>query len=139
MSRLSLDIARRAAEAALDHATSLGVNVSVVVIDDSGSPKTSSVQDGALLISPGYALKKAYTALVFKAAPDDLPMATGPMDALRVMTADPRLLFVSGGMPLTVDDRVVGAIGVAGGPAAGDRACCEAAVAAVAGPEAGRS
>jgi uncharacterized protein GlcG (DUF336 family) len=130
MTRLTLEEARVALDVALEHARQLGAAVSVVVVDERGEPITTAKQDDALIISPGFAEKKAFTAIALGCDSDASAMAFDAVNAIRIMVSDPRLCFAAGGAPIRRSGWIVGAIGVAGGTAEVDRACCAAGVAA---------
>jgi uncharacterized protein GlcG (DUF336 family) len=131
MTTLDLNLAARAASAALARATALGVAITVVVVDARGETVTMSRQDGALIISPSFAAKKAFAAVVFGSGTHDIVAAQDPLQAIRIMTTDSRLSFAPGGIPFVFGDEVIGAIGVAGGRPDQDLDCCEAGLSAI--------
>jgi uncharacterized protein GlcG (DUF336 family) len=87
--------------------------------------------DGAYRTAPGFATKKAFTALNFGVPSAVMVENIQPEGRQAVIAlADPRLTFIGGGVPIKDGDGVVvGAIGAAGGTAEQDAACCEAALA----------
>ncbi|GAA1844848.1 heme-binding protein [Pseudonocardia ailaonensis] len=131
MTAMTLAIARMVTDAALWCAEQSGVKVAVVVVDGHGDPQMVAVQEGAPLIARDFALKKAYTALVFHSPPDELSGADGFSAVRQAAVADPRLLFMAGGWPLDIGGRTVGAIGVSGGSLSEDRECARAGAEAV--------
>jgi uncharacterized protein GlcG (DUF336 family) len=132
VTKLTLEQARVALDAALHHAQQLGAAVSVVIVDERGERITTAKQDEALIISPGFAEKKAFTAVALGCDTDASALASDAVNAIRIMVSDPRLCFAAGGSPIRRAGRIVGAIGVAGGTTETDRACCVAGVAACA-------
>lgn len=128
---VSTDLARRMIAAAEEHATATGHAFVVAVVDESGVLKAFSRMDGAPLLSVQIAQDKAYTAAGFGISTDgwhdfikdDPPLAAG------APTGIDRLVVFGGGYPITVDDRVVGGIGVSGGHYTQDMEVAQAALA----------
>ena len=89
----------------------------IAVVDDGGALKAFSRMDGARLTSVQLAQDKAYTAVAFgmdtdrwyDVIKDDPPLLIGAPAAVG------RLVIMGGGYPVTIDDQIIGAIGVAGG------------------------
>ena len=116
---LSLEAARAIVEACK------GYHVGVSVIDSAGTPKLYYIPDGTDGSHAYTGFRKAYTALTFKMPTSQVgPLTkTDPSVASKVK-ADTNLLTFAGGMPLTVDDQIIGAIGVSGAePSAKDEEC----------------
>lgn len=86
--------------------------------------------DGAPLVSIQTAMNKAYAAAAIGMPPDDFYAAIesdGP--AVASFATRPGLALIGGGIPIVVDGKVAGAIGIAGAmTAAEDRQIAEAAV-----------
>jgi uncharacterized protein GlcG (DUF336 family) len=125
---LPLDLALQGASAALAQCQSDGYVVTVAVVDRVGLPKVHLRGDGAALYTITSSLRKAYTALSFG-------RTTLAMDALLgddpsgegVSTEDPQFLFLGGGVPITVNEEVIGGIGVTGaGDGTLNEACAQA-------------
>lgn len=132
MPTISLAAAERALRAAVDRATELGVAVVVAVADAAGELKAYARMDGAPLLSVRIAQDKAWTAAAFGLPTDawwGLVKDEPPL--LHGIVKTERLVIFGGGIPLTVDGRVVGGIGVSGGSADQDRAIAEAGAAVV--------
>jgi len=108
----------------------------IVIVDDAGVLKALSRMDGAALLSVQVAQDKAYTAVGFGMPThgwhdfikDDPPLADG------APTGIDRLVIFGGGYPITVDDQVVGAIGVSGGHYSQDQQVAEAGLEALGVP-----
>jgi uncharacterized protein GlcG (DUF336 family) len=106
----------------------------VVVVNRSGVTKVILADDGSGPIAIETARRKAYTSAVtgmptamfaeFAASP---AMAAAPPHLV-----DPQLLAAPGGLPIVVDDEVIGGIGVGGADGATDTALAEAALQRVA-------
>lgn len=129
---ISLAAAERAVRAAVERATALGVAVVVAVTDAAGELKAYARMDGAPLLSVRIAQDKAWTAAAFGLPTDawwGLVKDEPPL--LHGLVKTERLIIFGGGLPLVVDGRVVGGIGVSGASAEQDRAIAEAGAAVV--------
>ena len=115
---LTLDYAESLVDAALAHATELGVPSTVTVLDAGGHIVLAKRQDGAALASIDSSAAKAKTALFFKAPTEALVGAVqpgAPLYTIASASGSP-LVFIAGGVPLTDSaGAVIGAIGAAGG------------------------
>jgi uncharacterized protein GlcG (DUF336 family)/mannose-6-phosphate isomerase-like protein (cupin superfamily) len=113
---LSQDGARLAAESAGAEARARGVAPVVAVVDAAGELVHLWRPDAAQVASVGVATDKARTAALFRRPSKDFEdqAAGGRPSALHLAGAVP----LQGGLPLLVDGRVVGAIGVSGASSA---------------------
>jgi uncharacterized protein GlcG (DUF336 family) len=115
-SSISTEAAHRMIAAAEAKAADMGKAFVIAIVDDGGVLKAYSRMDGAPLLSVQIAQDKAYTAAGFGMPThgwhdfikDDPPLADG------APTGIDRLVVFGGGFPITVDDEVVGGIGVSG-------------------------
>ena len=115
-SSISTEAAHRMIAAAEGKAADMGKAFVIAIVDDGGVLKAYSRMDGAPLLSVQIAQDKAYTAAGFGMPThgwhdfikDDPPLADG------APTGIDRLVVFGGGFPITVDDEVVGGIGVSG-------------------------
>lgn len=117
--RLTYAGALAALEAALERATELGVPVNVSVCDGGGHQLAFARMDDAALLSMDIAVDKAYSVVAFAGLPTaawfDL-VKEEPALREGIVHRD-RLVIFGGGVPLTVDGQLVGAVGVSGGSA----------------------
>jgi uncharacterized protein GlcG (DUF336 family) len=122
-------------DAALAEANSMSVPVTVVVVDESGVTKEMLRMDGAPLVSVQTAINKAYAAAAIGMPPDDFYAAIeSDGAAVAEFGTRPGLALIAGGLPVIVDGRVAGAVGVAGAmTGAEDRRIAEIAIANAAG------
>jgi uncharacterized protein GlcG (DUF336 family) len=127
---LSADQARQMIDAAVAEAKTMSVPVTVAVVDESGVMKELGRMDGAPLVSLQTAINKAYAAAAIGMPPDDFYAAIeSDGAAVASFATRPGLALIAGGIPVLVDGRVAGAIGVAGAmTGADDRRIAEAAV-----------
>lgn len=127
---LSADMAQAAIQAAAKRAGEIGVPMSIAVIDAGRALVAFLRMDKALLGSIEIAQAKAYTARTVDSRTADLMAAVqpgGPFYGLEVSHRQPFVVF-GGGVPVTVNGVVIGAIGVSGGSAEQDVDVAEAAV-----------
>lgn len=130
---VSSALARRLIDAGRAKAGEVGKAFTIAVVDASGVLKALERMDGAPLISIQIAQDKAYTAVGFgipSAAwhdfiKDDPPLAAGAPTGIE------RLVVFGGGIPIKVDEVIVGGIGVSGGHYSEDVVVAEAALAAI--------
>jgi uncharacterized protein GlcG (DUF336 family) len=107
--------ARQIIDDALTQATTMGMFVSVAVVDESGVIKEFKRMDGAALVSVQSALSKAYAAAAIGMPPEEFfDSIESDRAAVIALVVHTRLALVAGGLPLVVNGDVAGAIGVAG-------------------------
>ena len=130
---LHWEAAHAATRAAVDHAKELGIQVNVALVDDSGLPIAFLRMPGAPLHSIGIAEDKAYTAAGFGLSTAQWSNVVGDNAGLHSgLEQRPRLVMFGGGLPVMVDGRCVGGIGVSGGSEEQDEACAQAGLDALA-------
>jgi glc operon protein GlcG len=134
---ISQDQARTIVGAAQTHARSLGISVTVAVLDEGGLVKLVDRMDGAPPLSAQIAEAKAQGAAVWHRDGHVLAEVAearpGFVSAVSQMT---RLPLIAGAGSIVIRDvegNVLGAVGVSGGRPDDDRACCEAGIAALTG------
>lgn len=113
---ISLEGAQAVVTAAIAAATEKGVSVSIAVVDESGNERLVARMDEAPYTGPRVATDKAYTAAGFKRTTKELYdfLKDDPQLTLGLPLAVPRVVVFGGGVPIVVDDAVIGAVGVAG-------------------------
>jgi uncharacterized protein GlcG (DUF336 family) len=123
---VTLDEAKRAAAPALAEATKNGWTVAVAVVDPSGNLVYYEKMDNTQLGSATVAVDKARSAALFKrptkAFQDAMVSGPGGARVLSLHGATP----IEGGIPLLVEGKIVGAIGVSGAASARDAQCAKA-------------
>jgi glc operon protein GlcG len=124
---IGIEHAKKAAAAALLEAQANGWLMVVAVVDPAGLlvffEKMDDAQNGSVMVAQA----KARSAALFKRptkALQDTVAAGG--DGLRVLALE-GAVPVEGGLPLLIDGKIVGAIGVSGGTSAQDGQCAHAA------------
>jgi glc operon protein GlcG len=99
--------------------------VAIWVLDDSGTPAAFARMEGAPVLAVETAQEKAKTALRIGHPSGDIGAG---IDQGQVQLLGLHLLAMKGGLPLLVDGRVAGAIGVGGAESAQDEECARAGV-----------
>jgi len=133
MIELTLDMAERAAKAALAKAKSLGTVMTASVVDESGRTVIVMRGDGAPFLSTETSKAKAMAAANFKKSTKELGEMA--MKGSSFWSAVPAVLKGEvlpsiGAVPITKGGKIIGAIGCGGGTGDQDHEC------AVAGAEA---
>lgn len=123
---ISLENAKKAAAPALAEAAKNHWNMAVAIVDPSGNLIYYEKMDNTQLGSANVAIDKARSAALYKrptkALQDALAAGGEGWRILRVQGAVP----VEGGIPLVMDGKIVGAIGVSGATSAQDAQCAKA-------------
>jgi glc operon protein GlcG len=130
--QISADVARKLVDACVDYAKSTNAPVSVFVLSPDGEIVDAHRMDGQNSINTDTALLKAKTALYLRDSTHAAANRFRTLDA-RVIREDLHMYLVSGGLPIVVDDQMIGAIGVGGGNA--DEQCGYQALIKVLGPQ----
>lgn len=138
MATLSLAQAQAALDASLAKAAEIASPSSVAVIDQGRELLAFARMDGALLASPAISQAKAYTARSLNCDTRDVEGAAqpgAPLFGLQTahLAVGRTLVTFGGGVLISSDGEVVGAIGVAGGSPDQDHEIAAAGAAAVAG------
>ena len=113
---ITIEAAQRMIAAAEAKAREMGRPMCTSIVDGDGTLKAYSRMDGAPLLSVQISQDKAYTAISFGMAThewhefvkDDPPLRDG------IIKTD-RLIVFGGGYPISVNEQIIGGIGVSGG------------------------
>ncbi len=123
---ISLDNAKKAAAPALAEARKNSWNMAVAIVDTAGDLVYFEKMDATQTGSVAVAIAKARSAARFKrptkAFQDTLAAGGEGLRILRLEGAVP----VEGGVPIVMDGKVVGAIGLSGGTSQQDGQCAQA-------------
>lgn len=130
---LTLAGARKVLESALTAAEAMGQQFCICVADPAGEPVATVRMDGAPRLSAGIAANKAYSVAGFGGMPTDRwwDVIKDEPSLVHGLTLTPRLTIFGGGVPITANGNLVGAIGVSGGTAEEDTEIAAAGAAAV--------
>jgi uncharacterized protein GlcG (DUF336 family) len=130
---LTLDDAKRMLSAAEAKAASLGLPYNIAVVDAGGHLLGFVRQDGALIGSIDLAIDKAVTARIFDKSTAELAHLAGPGGPLFGIdqSNSGKVVIFGGGVPVTLNGIIVGAVGASAGTVEQDVAVAEAAIAAL--------
>lgn len=132
MSAISLTSATKVVDAAIEKAGEIGQPMNIAVVDDGGHLVAFARMDGAIKASIDISIKKARTSILMNAPTGALmPLAQPGAELYGLEQTCGGLVIFGGGIPLTLDGVVVGAIGVSAGSVEQDVAVAEAGVAAL--------
>lgn len=130
---LTPETALKAAQAALAHCRAQGFQATIAVVDRAGLTQVLLRDRFAGPHTVSVAADKAWTAVSFRNSTTELAresQAGRPMSGLRSL---PRFMAVGGGQVIEAGGRIMGAIGVSGGPGGdADDTCAKAGIAAIA-------
>jgi uncharacterized protein GlcG (DUF336 family) len=122
---VSLEVARKLADAALAEGKKNGWTVAAAVVDTAGDLVFFEKMDNTQVASTIIAQEKARTAARFKRPTKAFEDAVA--GGRQVILALPGATPIEGGVPLVVDGKIIGAIGVSGATSAQDSQCAIAA------------
>ncbi len=133
--RLTLAGAQRLIAGAEAKAVTLGLKVNIAVVDDGGHMFAFERMDGARPASIYTANTKAVTAATFRAPSGPIPAGTTTPDPLLNLSlqlaasaSGGKMTTLGGGLPVIVDNQIIGAIGVGGGTGEQDTAVARAGI-----------
>lgn len=125
---LTLADARTVIAAAEAKANEIGQPMNIAVVDFGGNVISHVRMDGAWLGSIDISINKAFTARAFDISTKELGENSQPNQQYYGIASsnDGRVMIFAGGIPLTRDGEVVGAVGVSGGSGVQDQDVAEA-------------
>ena len=127
-SPITLENARKAVAAALAHAARNEWAMAAAVVDPAGILVCFEKMDDTQAGSAQVALDKARSAALFKRSTKTFQdTLAGGGEGLRVLKLE-NAVPVEGGVPLIMDGKIVGAIGLSGGTSQQDGQCAQAGV-----------
>lgn len=127
--RLSLEMALRAAQGAINTCRAAGVQVAVTVVDRGGHPQVVLRDVLAMDLTLPISRDKAYTALSFNTPTSGLEGRFTEPGSIAKM---PGLVTNAGGVPIVAGGAIMGGIGVSGAPTGEqDEKCANAGLKAI--------
>lgn len=108
---LTLAVVKKMMAAAEAEAVKININVAIAVVDDGGHLLAFQKMDGAPPVTIEIAIGKARTAANFRSPSADAESMMG--DYIGMLNA-PDIMPLRGGVPVTVDGVVIGAVGASG-------------------------
>ena len=133
MPALTLSSARAIIAAAEKRADEIGQPMNIAVVDAGGNLISHVRMDGAWIGSVDISINKAWTSRAFDIQTKDLGDNSQPTQQFFGIHASNsgRVMIFAGGVPLTRDGEVIGAVGVSGGTGDQDQTVAEAGAAAL--------
>ncbi len=114
---MPLAAALEGAEEALKACEAGGHRVTVTVVDQSGNEKIVLRSDGAGPHTIASSAGKAFTAASLRRSTGELATFIADKPELaELRDMDPRILILAGGLPILVENEIIGGIGVGGAP-----------------------
>ncbi|MGE2735360.1 GlcG/HbpS family heme-binding protein [Mycolicibacterium vaccae] len=131
MTSMPLSKAQPVIDAAIAKAEDIGQPMNIAVVDDGGHLVAFARMDGAIKASIDISIRKARTSILMNLPTSALMDLVQPgAELFGLEQTSGGLVVFGGGLLLTVDDVVVGAIGVSAGSVEQDVAVAEAGKAA---------
>lgn len=119
-------------EKAKQKAEEINVPVTIAVVDSSGRLIAEKRMEEALLVSLDLAVKKAYTAVAMKAPTHKLKDSSQPGAPLYQIESNTStgggIVTFGGGLPIYLEGKIIGGIGVSGGSVEEDQIIAEAGI-----------
>jgi glc operon protein GlcG len=135
---LTLEGARVIIAAAARQAAAMNLKVNIAVVDDGGHLLSFDRMDDARPASGYTAITKATAAATFRQATGPLPAGTANPDPLlnlslqlAAQASGGKVTTLNGGVPVVVDEQVIGAVGVGGGSGEQDATVARAGIQAL--------
>ena len=128
--KLTLEGAQKMLAAAVAKAQAMGVPQCIAIVDDGGHMLAFARMDGAKVLSFDSSFRKAMTAASSRAPTGGM---TEGLDIRLGIATQGKLLNVKGGLPIVVDGKTIGAVGVGSGTGDQDFEVAKAALAVLPG------
>ena len=128
--KLMLDDARIIMDAAEAKARKIGVDMDIAITDDNGSLLMFHRMDNGRITSIDVAISKAFTGAAARRstrAYGEVSGPGGPAFGIHVSNQG-RFMIVAGGLPLFVDDEIVGGVGCSSGTPDQDEVVAQAGI-----------
>jgi uncharacterized protein GlcG (DUF336 family) len=132
MNDITLAQAHEILQEAVVKAEEIGTVMDIAIVDSGANLKAFCRMDNAWLGSIDIAIKKAKTARFFDMPTGEIGKLSQPGGSLfNIEHSNGGLITFPGGLPLVVDGKVIGAIGVSGSSVENDHAVAEAGAAKI--------
>ena len=126
---LSTQAALHLCRAAIDQAEQLGINICITIVSSSGRSLASVAMNNAPLLSQAISHKKAFTAVSFGIPTKEWQTKLAERNnTLLALQSEPDFTFLGGGIPISHQGSIVGAIGISGGSEQQDIDCATTAI-----------
>lgn len=116
-SEMTLTLAKKLAEKVEAEAAKIGVKAVVAISNSGARPVLVECMDDSYIASYDVAFQKAYTVVALKMSTIDLKALSQPNQPLYGIqfTNNGQIVIFGGGVPLKVNGKVIGGLGVSGG------------------------
>ncbi|MDT5151741.1 MAG: hypothetical protein QOI01_3474 [Mycobacterium sp.] len=132
MTAITLSAATKVVAAATEKARAIGQPMNIAVVDDGGHLVAFARMDGSIKASIDISIRKARTSILMNTPTSALtPLVQPGAELYGLEQTSGGMVIFGGGIPLTVDDVVIGAVGVSAGSVDQDVSVAEAGVAAL--------
>jgi uncharacterized protein GlcG (DUF336 family) len=132
MTAITLSAATKVVAAATEKAIAIGQPMNIAVVDDGGHLVAFARMDGSIKASIDISIRKARTSILMNAPTSALmPLVQPGAELYGLEQTSGGMVIFGGGIPLTVDDVVIGGIGVSAGRVDQDVSVAEAGAAAL--------
>ena len=114
---MTLNLAKKLAEKVEAEAAKIGVNAVVAISNSGARPVLVECMDDSYIASYDVAFQKAYTVVALKMPTIELKALSQPNQPLYGIqfTNNGQIVIFGGGVPLKVNGKIVGGLGVSGG------------------------
>ena len=125
--KINLETAKKLTEKIEEEARRRGKQAVIAVCGPEGNPISVHVMDGAFLVSFDVAMKKAYTSVAVKMSTKELSVLAQPGGTFYGVDKmdGGKIVIFGGGIPLKVDGRIIGGLGISGGTGEEDHSLAE--------------
>jgi glc operon protein GlcG len=125
---ITYEWASKLTQAAIDHATTLGLSICVAVVDSVGNLIAFARMDDCCLIGIGTAQGKAYTAARSGLNTREFLIYLKENEVSLTSLQDEKLMLIAGGLPILYQEKLIGGIGIGGGTGKQDEECAQIAL-----------
>ncbi|MCB5161001.1 GlcG/HbpS family heme-binding protein [Marinomonas algarum] len=116
-------------QAAIDYAEQIEITICVSVVCLSGRTLASANMNHAPILSHSIANRKAITAASFQLPTKEWQSRLAERTPiLMALQSEPDFTYIGGGLPISIDNEIVAAIGISGGSEQQDIDCATAAL-----------
>ena len=125
--KINLETAKKLTEKIEEEARRRGKQAVIAVCGPEGNPISVHVMEGAFLVSFDVAMKKAYTSVAVKMSTKELSVLAQPGGTFYGVDKmdGGKIVIFGGGIPLKVDGRIIGGLGISGGTGEEDHSLAE--------------
>lgn len=123
---IAYEDAARMVEAAIGKSKELGCNQNIAVVDCGGNLLAFGRMDDAPILGITGAQRKAHTSLLGIGTAEFYDAVKDHQGTVHGLSHLPGSIMVPGGLPIVIDDEIVGGIGTSGGMPEEDIACSQA-------------